>query len=210
MSTSDEQVARFAKCSVATVYEAAGRVGLLELPLTPLHPGARVAGRALPVMCGEDDNLMVHACVEQVKPGDVVIIAMPIPRPIGVIGDLLYAQLSYRSPAAVLVAAGCRDVSDLRKGSIPVWTRYISAKGATKTKVGTIGEPIVVGGVQIAAGDVVLLDDDGAVAVSTRVAADVIVASEAREAKEEKARITYKAGGLSYDINDLRRLVEGR
>lgn len=207
-SISDELIARFARCGVATVYEASGREGLIDLSLTPLHPGAHVAGRALPVMCGQDDNLMVHACIEQVKPGDVVILAMPEPQPIGLIGDLLYTQLAYRSPAAVLVAAACRDVAELRQGDLPVWTRFISAKGATKDKVGTVGEPIEVGGVRVGPGDVVVLDDDGAVVVSRERAHDVIVASEEREAREAKARAAYGAGELSFDRNDLRRLVE--
>src|SRR5690606_27545826 len=51
-----------AALGTATVYEASGRQGLIDIPLTQLVPGSRVAGTALPVLCGQDDNLMVHAC----------------------------------------------------------------------------------------------------------------------------------------------------
>lgn len=56
---SREQLEQFAAYGVATVYEAAGRQGLIDIPLIPLIPGTAVAGPALPAFCGQDDNLMV-------------------------------------------------------------------------------------------------------------------------------------------------------
>src|SRR5690606_40703840 len=71
------------------LYEASGRQGLVDVELTQLVPGSRVAGPALPVMCGQDDNLMVHACIERISPGDVVVVTMPEPAPVALVGELL-------------------------------------------------------------------------------------------------------------------------
>lgn len=49
---SREQLEQFAAYGVATVYEAAGRQGLIDIPLIPLIPGTAVAGPALPASAG--------------------------------------------------------------------------------------------------------------------------------------------------------------
>ena len=52
----------------ATVYEAAGREGLVDAPLIQVVPGSRAAGPARTVRCGQDDNLMVHAVMARSSP----------------------------------------------------------------------------------------------------------------------------------------------
>src|SRR4029077_10971882 len=60
----------------ATVYEAAGREGLVDAPLLQIVPGSRAAGPARTVRCGQDDNLMAHAVMAGIEPGDVVVLTM--------------------------------------------------------------------------------------------------------------------------------------
>ena len=64
---------------VATVYEAAGRSGLLDVDLVQIVPGTRVAGVARTVRCGQDDNRAVHEAMTLVRPGDVLVLTMPEP-----------------------------------------------------------------------------------------------------------------------------------
>jgi hypothetical protein len=71
----------FVELGVATVYEASGRQGLIDAPLVPILTGRRVAGPALTVLCGQGDNLMVHAVMEHVFPSSVLVITMPEPEP---------------------------------------------------------------------------------------------------------------------------------
>lgn len=208
MSVTNEELARFAANGTATVYEASGREGLINMPLTPLHPGSRVAGRALPVMCAAGDNLMVHACIEHIAPGDVLVLSVPDSEAVALIGDLLYMQIAMRGAAGILVNAAVRDVAELRDGDVPTWTRHVRAFGATKNTKGTVGEPITLGGATVARGDIVVLDDDGAVVVSQSRYQDVLVASDERTAKEERSREAYRSGVLSLDQNGLRHLVE--
>jgi 4-hydroxy-4-methyl-2-oxoglutarate aldolase len=82
----------FARLGVATVYEAAGRVGMIDLALTRVVPDTCAAGPARPVLCGQDDNLMAHAAVAHARPGDVLVLTMPSPSPVALVGDLLATQ----------------------------------------------------------------------------------------------------------------------
>jgi 4-hydroxy-4-methyl-2-oxoglutarate aldolase len=202
-------VSELAQLGVATVYEASGREGLVEVDLRQLIPGSRAAGPARTVRCGQGDNLMVHAVMDRAQPGDVLVLTMPEPQPVALIGDLLATQAGERGVAALLVDAAVRDVADLRELGLPIWARWIGVKGATKTEVGTIDEPVEVGGATIRPGDLVVLDDDGAVVVRQERAEQVLAASRERLAKERVKRERLRSGQLSYDLDGLRARVEG-
>jgi 4-hydroxy-4-methyl-2-oxoglutarate aldolase len=192
----------------ATVYEASGRAGLIDAPLVQLIPGSRVAGPARTVRCGQDDNLMVHAALSDVAPGDVVVLSMPEPAPVALVGDLLATQAKARGVGALLVDAAVRDVEDLIALGLPVWARYISIKGADKQAVGAIDEPVVVGGALIRSGDVVVLDRDGAVVIERERVAEVVRAARERAERERSKRAQLEQGALSYDLDGLRVRVE--
>jgi 4-hydroxy-4-methyl-2-oxoglutarate aldolase len=206
MNTQDLQ--QFAHYGVATVYEASGGVGLIDVPLIQLIPGSRVAGPARTVRCGQGDNLMVHAVLAQVQPGEVLVLTMPEPEPVALVGELLATQAVVHQVAALLIDASVRDTEELQSLGLPIWTRWIRVRGATKTKVGTINEPVVMGGAPIAPGDIVLLDADGAVVVAAQQAAQVLAAAQARQTREAELRGTFQTGALSYDLLGLRALVE--
>src|SRR6185312_2042829 len=141
----DLDTSQFARYGVATVYEAAGRVGLIDIPLHQIVPGSRAAGPARTVRCGQADNLMVHAVLDRVQPGDVLVLTMPEPEPVALVGDLLATQAQVRGVAALLVDAAVRDVEELAELGLPIWARWVSIRGADKNVVGAIDEPVVVG-----------------------------------------------------------------
>ncbi len=207
MNESDIQ--ELARYGVATVYEAAGRSGLIDIPLLQLIAGSRAAGPARTVRCGQGDNLMVHAVMDQVQPGEILVLTMPEPEPVALIGELLATQAQVRGVAGILVDAAVRDVEELQLPGLPIWTRWIRVRGATKTHVGTINEPVTVGGTSIAAGDLVLLDADGAVAIAAARVPAVLEAARARAHHETILRAQLRAGALSYDLSGLRAIVEG-
>jgi 4-hydroxy-4-methyl-2-oxoglutarate aldolase len=193
----------------ATVYEAAGRQGLVDASFIQVIDGSRVAGPARTVRCGQDDNLMVHAVMASIEPGDVVVLTMPEPRPVALIGELLATQALTRGAAALLVDASVRDVEELRAMGLPIWARWVRIRGATKTAVGAIGEPVTVGGCEVATGDAVVLDGDGVAVIPAARIAEVHEAARGRAEKERDKRAKLEAGELSYDLDGLRAVVEG-
>jgi 4-hydroxy-4-methyl-2-oxoglutarate aldolase len=202
-------VSELAELGSATVYEASGREGLIDADLQQLIPGSRAAGPARTVRCGQGDNLMVHAVMDRAQPGDVLVLTMPRPEPVALIGDLLMTQAKAKGVAALLVDAAVRDIEDLRELGVPIWARWIRVKGATKTEVGEIDEPVEVGGATIRPGDTVVLDADGAVVVRAERVDEVLAASRERLENERVKRERLQSGQLSYDLDSLRARVEG-
>ena len=203
-------MSELAELGVATVYEASGREGLIDLDLHQLIPGSRAAGPARTVRCGQGDNLMVHAVMDRAQPGDVLVLTMPEPEPVALIGELLATQAKERGVVGLLVDAAVRDSSELRELGVPVWARWVRVRGATKTEVGVLDEPVEVGGATIRPGDHVVLDDDGAMVVRHERIEDVLAAARERLEKERVKRAQLEGGALSYDLDGLRGRVEGQ
>ena len=197
-----------AELGAATVHEAAARAPFVDVPLVQVVPGSRAAGPARTVRCAQDDNLMVHAAVAEALPGEVLVLTMPDPAPVALVGELLATQAKGRGVAALLVDAAVRDLDELRELGLPVWARYVRVHGADKSARGAIGEPVEVGGATIRQGDAVVLDADGAVVVERERLEEVLAAARARAEKEREKRAKLEAGALSYDLDGLRELVE--
>jgi len=200
---------QLADLGAATVYEAGGRCGYIDVDLIQILPGSRVAGPARTVRCGQDDNLMVHAAMAAVQPGEVLVLTMPEPRPVALVGDLLATQAKAHGAAALLIDASVRDIDTLAELDLPIWTRWVRVKGATKEIVGSIGDPVEVGGAVIRQGDIVVLDADGGAVIEAERVDDVLEASLDREKRERVKRVKLAAGELSYDLDGLRQRVEG-
>jgi 4-hydroxy-4-methyl-2-oxoglutarate aldolase len=201
--------ATFARLGVATVHEAAGRIGIVDFPLTQVVSGSRAAGPARTALCKPGDNSMVHAAVAQARAGDVLVLTSEEPAPVGLVGELLATQAQVQGVAALLVDGAVRDIEELAEIGLPIWARYVRAQGATKGEIGQIDVPVVVGGAAIAPGDLIVLDADGAVAIPQAQTTDVLAAALEREERERTMRVRYAAGELSYDLNGLREIVEG-
>jgi 4-hydroxy-4-methyl-2-oxoglutarate aldolase len=208
MSVDAATIDELARLGSATVYEAGGRRGYVDCDLIQIVKGSRAAGPARTVRCGQDDNLMVHAVMAQTQPGEVLVLTMPEPKPVALVGELLATQARARHARAILVDASVRDVEELAEMGLPIWARWVRVKGATKEKPGTIGEAVTVGGAMIRQNDIVVLDADGVAVVEHERVAEVITASRERAEHERVKRAALRAGALSFETDGLRERLE--
>ncbi|OLT19244.1 4-carboxy-4-hydroxy-2-oxoadipate aldolase/oxaloacetate decarboxylase [Pseudonocardia sp. CNS-139] len=203
-----DAVARLATQGVATVHEAQGRRGLLGTQVSARQEGAMIAGRAVTVSSHPGDNIMIHAAVEQCRPGDVLVVATTSESTDGMFGDLLAVSLRAHGVIGLVTGAGVRDLADLRKMRFPVWSHAVNAAGTVKASPGSVNVPVVVAGTLVNPGDVVVADDDGVVIVPRTEAAAVADAAQARIDNEADKRERLAAGELGLDIYGLRATLE--
>ncbi|MEU4113402.1 RraA family protein [Kitasatospora sp. NPDC028055] len=174
----------FADIPTTTLADVLGRAQVTDIGLRPLWAGMpRVAGPAFTVQCPPGDNLMLHAAIYRAEPGSVIVVES---------GDLDYAlaggnvcAVAQRRGVAAFVADGLiRDLGEVRELGFPVVARGVIPIPGAKKQLGTHGAPVRCGGVLVAAGDIVVADEEGVVVVPAAERARALEAARAKLAKE--------------------------
>jgi 4-hydroxy-4-methyl-2-oxoglutarate aldolase len=142
---------------------------------------------------------MIHAAIETLKPGDVLVVTTKAECSDGMFGDLLAVSTRAHGGLGLIIDAGIRDVADLTEMKFPVWAKSVYAAGTVKESPGSVNVPIVAAGQVVRAGDIVIADDDGVVIVKRENAEEVAKLAEARIKKEAVSRAELTAGALGVE-----------
>ena len=190
----DPLVTELASFPVATVYEAAGKIGDMSPEIRPLVDGVRLAGRAFTVRALAGDNLAVFRAIHEAPAGVVLVIDA---------GDTDRATIWGGSSTLACVAkgiAGCvtnaatRDIDEIRASRFPLYAAGLNIRGVVRSHPGWLQSPVSVGGAIVNPGDIILGDSDGVVVVAAEQASAVAVACRARRRTEEARDARLRTG----------------
>jgi len=198
----------WADLTVSTVYEASGRKGLLEPGLFRVVPSTRAVGRARTVLCAQDDNLGVHVAIDELQAEEILVVAMPEPRPVALIGEVLATFAKVRGAAGLVIDAAVRDLDELATVGLPIWSRWVTSAGADKIDAGSHNVSVTIAGQVIGPGELLLLDGDGILRVKSEDEENTLVAAQQRVTDEEEMMQELVAGKSTLDLMALRPLLK--
>lgn len=179
-------VERAMKFPTATLHEAGGQIGALPMGIKPVWPGFKLCGTAVTVHSPPRDNLWLHRALYVCQPGDVLVAFVSDFWEAGYFGEIM-AHAAIQQGVVGLVIDGCvRDADLLKELNFPVFSRGLSIRGTGKDHHarGWINQPVMIGEITVAPGDLVVGDIDGVVAIPKQRVAATLDASQAREDKE--------------------------
>jgi 4-hydroxy-4-methyl-2-oxoglutarate aldolase len=161
-----EVLNRFQQAPTGFLADCMDGRGALHWRIKPVDPErATFVGSALPCLCGPGDNLALLAALTVTQPGDVLMAAGEGFEGLAICGDRVAGMARNRGAAAIVLDGMARDAHGIRAAGLPLFCRGITPNSCNASGPGTVGEPVVVGGVTVRAGDVVVGDCDGVVLV---------------------------------------------
>jgi len=186
----------------ATLHEAGGRIGALPMAIKPVAPAFRCCGPALTVHSPGGDNLWLHRALDIAQPGDVLVVHTSGVYEYGYWGEIMTTMARVRGLAGLVIDGCVRDGALLEKIGFPVFARGLCIQGTGKDygAIGWLNEPVLIGNIAVAAGDLVVADGDGVVVVPRAQAADVVAKSHKREADEAAIIARLEAGESTMKV----------
>ncbi len=185
---------KFIGLPIGNIIDAQGRIGAVDYKIKPITTAHKFTGPVLTVDAGPRDNLAAWMALDYVRPGDVLMIATGGYSQSSVIGDLFVGMARNAGVVGIVTDGVVRDQEGLEAVGIPVFAQGISSNSPQKNGPGTIGLPVVVGGITITPGDIACADQDGVVVVNRDRIGEVADILDSIIAKETSMEAEVKSG----------------
>ena len=187
-------VAEFRKMVTPHLSDSMERLYAGGPQLRPMYKGGTLAGPAFTVKTAPGDNLLVHKALDVAQPGDVIVVDAGGFPDHAIIGELMAARARQRGIAGLVIWGAIRDSAELGAGDYPVFACAVTHRGPYKNGPGELNVPIMMGGMPVNAGDIVVGDADGLVAIPLDQAERVLASAKGILEKETAAMKQIQAG----------------
>jgi 4-hydroxy-4-methyl-2-oxoglutarate aldolase len=166
--------------------------GAVDWQIKPVDPGNGVfCGPALTAWAYPADIAAMFGALAEAQPGDVIMLACDGFTATAVIGDLAAGMMKNKGVAAFVTDGLARDRAGIIATGLPLFAKGIVPNSPALNGPGTVGAPVVLGGVHVCPGDIIVGDADGVV---------VVPQARAREVLETLGRIRTAEAAMEAQV----------
>ncbi len=169
----------------------------------------RLVGHAVTVRIPHLDSTAVHCALDQVKPGDVVVVDQSGDEERACWGGLVTHAAIRRGVAGAVVAGPITDVQELIDHRFAIFHRGVAAHTTRIAGIeGAINLPIAVSGAIVHPGDIVFGDENGVAFLSHEDARRIASLLAEKEANEIAIKARLDRGESLATISGARELFD--
>lgn len=216
MALSDSVKEVLSAISTATITTILLKKGLRNVWLRgtkPLREGQpRLVGRAFTmrfVPAREDlatpaswaSPISTRAAIEAMPADCIAVVDSMGVTDAGIFGDILCARIAKRGVAGLVTDGVVRDIAGVLQTGLPVWCQGAAAPPSVASLTFVAWQqPIGCGGVAVFPGDVIVVDQDGAVLIPAALLDDVVAVAAEQERLENWIMTRIEAGEPLPDL----------
>lgn len=189
-----------------SICDGLNKFNAMDPEIKPIIENICISGPAVTLRLRSADNLMMHKCLDYLRPGDVLVVDTCGCRNYSILGFLIATAAFKTGIEGIVIDGGIRDIAELKKAGYPIFARFVTPAVGDKDGPGEINMPISCGGVAVHPGDCIVADDNGVVVVPPDTAEAVVEGAEKKLKYEEKRMIEIESGVIvKPDINNTLR-----
>ena len=203
-------IADFYKLDTSTISDALDKAGLIGqcFGIKAIIPQWKIAGRAFTVKYGPVDvnKGTVGDYIDDVKPGDVIVLDNQGRLDCTVWGDILTGVAKRRGIMGTVIDGVCRDTNRSLELDYPVFSanRYMRT-GKDRVQVDSVGGPVSLAHVRVRPGDIIVGDADGVVVIPQELETKILAIAQEIEASEDRIREAVEQG---MRLDEARRMFK--
>ncbi len=195
----DKNTQRASRLDTTAISDALDRLGIAGqcLNIKPLDPRFRLTGRAFTILYGPAGTPpgTVGDYIDDVAPGDVVVLDNGGRENATVWGDILTMCAHRLGVSGTVIDGACRDTHLSRELVYPIFSRSYSMRtGKDRVQVEAMGGTVNIGDARVQQGDLLRGDADGVLAIPRAHEDQVLDVAEEIDATEEKIRRAVQEG----------------
>lgn len=186
---------RLGAVSASQVGDAMERLNIMDAALGRVGAHGPMVGRAFPVQTAAGDNRIIHEAIEQLQPGDILVVDAQGATTRALIGELIAERYQRIGCAGFIIDGAVRDAEEIDALGLPVYARAITPAGPYRNGPGRMQRAVSVGGVVVHPGDWLVGDVDGVAVIPGDEIDEVLQRAEAKREQEEQQQAEIRAGG---------------
>ncbi|MFK0334424.1 RraA family protein [Rhizobium sp. NPDC090275] len=178
-------------------------LGFVGAGIVPLC-SARIAGVAVTVAAPGRDGAIIYRAVDQLLPGDVLVISRVDGDDIACVGGGVATAVKAKGAAGIIIDGPCTDTEEIIATGLPVWCRGRSSKTTNRqfNIGGSLNVPVACGRTAILPGYAILADCCGVFATDRQAMQLIAEHALTRQKRSTLIRSHLAAGHSIFDFEE--------